>query len=195
MEWFISDPHYGHVNICRGTSSWSDKTGCRDFSSIEEMNDAIVNSINKYVKEEDTLYILGDVSFGGIDNIPKFIERIICDNIILITGNHDQHIKNGKSVQRLGETIPLRSLFKEIHSLLEVRIENLEIIMSHFPIEDWNHQAGKKIIHLHGHVHGKYNSNQKPYRIDVSIESALFYFGEIRPFSINDIIFISYGGF
>ena len=42
--------HYNHKNICKGTTEWGDaELSCRDFQTIEEMNDAIVNSINKYV--------------------------------------------------------------------------------------------------------------------------------------------------
>jgi hypothetical protein len=35
----FSDPHFGHKNIVRSVSSWDVKSGCRDFNSIEEMNE------------------------------------------------------------------------------------------------------------------------------------------------------------
>lgn len=31
-----SDTHYGHANICRGVSTWDDKTKCRDFDTVEK---------------------------------------------------------------------------------------------------------------------------------------------------------------
>ena len=37
----FSDPHFGHKNIVRSVSSWDDKSGCRDFNSIEEMNETM----------------------------------------------------------------------------------------------------------------------------------------------------------
>lgn len=99
---FMSDPHYGHKNICRGTSSWEEKqeTGqrTRDFNTVEEMNDAIVKGINDNVAENDILYCLGDWSFGGIQNIWEFRKRINCKNIHLILGNHDHHIENNRKI-------------------------------------------------------------------------------------------------
>jgi calcineurin-like phosphoesterase family protein len=95
MIWFTSDTHYNHKNICKGVTEWSDADiSCRDFQTIEEMNDAIVNSINKYVMENDILYHLGDWSFGGINSIWEFRKQIKCKNIHLILGNHDEHIFN-----------------------------------------------------------------------------------------------------
>ena len=48
--WFTADTHYGHKNIVRGVSSWGNKSGCRDFDTIADMNDAMVDSINACVK-------------------------------------------------------------------------------------------------------------------------------------------------
>ena len=39
--WFTSDTHYNHANIVRGASKWEDKSMCRDFDTVEEMNTAI----------------------------------------------------------------------------------------------------------------------------------------------------------
>ena len=53
-------------NICYGVSSWPEKeSNCRMFNTLEDMNTAIVKSINSVVGENDILYHLGDWSFGG----------------------------------------------------------------------------------------------------------------------------------
>ena len=93
---FTSDTHYNHKNICKGVSDWTSTDRCRDFSTVKEMNDAIVDAINSTVGEDDTLYHLGDWSFGGINSIWEFRKRIKCRNIHLILGNHDHHIENDK---------------------------------------------------------------------------------------------------
>ena len=93
----ISDTHTYHRNICRGTSEWSDKSRCRDFTTIGEMNYAILSGINQHVMQDDVLIHLGDWSFGGIDNIWEFRKQINCKNIYLCYGNHDQHIKANKT--------------------------------------------------------------------------------------------------
>ena len=60
-----SDFHLGHANIAGPkTSKW--KEGYRNFDSVVEMNDEIINTINKYVKHDDVLYFLGDFCFGDI---------------------------------------------------------------------------------------------------------------------------------
>jgi calcineurin-like phosphoesterase family protein len=104
---FTSDTHYNHKNICRGVSNWKDINGnvpinqTRNFQSLEEMNDNIVNAINSKVKENDILFHLGDWSFGGINNIYEFRKKIKCKNIHLILGNHDHHIENNKQLMNL----------------------------------------------------------------------------------------------
>ena len=90
--YLFTDPHYGHKNICRGTSEWNPCRTIRDFETIEKMNNAIVESINAIADQNDTLMCLGDWSFGGIENVYTFYCRLICKNIIFIPGNHDKHI-------------------------------------------------------------------------------------------------------
>jgi len=98
MVYFTSDTHYNHKNICRGVSDWSERDGkdvqkTRNFRTLSEMNDAIVNAINSVVKIDDTLYHLGDWSFGGIESIWNFRKRILCKDIHLIFGNHDEKVE------------------------------------------------------------------------------------------------------
>lgn len=64
--YFTSDCHWNHANICSATSSWENKEiNCRNFNSLDEMNDTIIKSINSIVGKNDILYHLGDWSFGG----------------------------------------------------------------------------------------------------------------------------------
>jgi calcineurin-like phosphoesterase family protein len=101
--WITSDTHYGHSGICKGTTHWRilndlgekiiPEDAVRDFSSVEEMNDTIVENINNNVEEDDVLFHLGDWSFGGIENAIELRYRIKCKNIHLILGNHDHNIE------------------------------------------------------------------------------------------------------
>jgi calcineurin-like phosphoesterase family protein len=91
--WFTSDTHYDHKNICSATTSWVGAENLtRKFSSLDQMNDELVNSINTKVGQDDILFHLGDWSFNGFENTRKFRERIVCKNVHLILGNHDHHI-------------------------------------------------------------------------------------------------------
>lgn len=156
--WFTSDTHYAHKNICRATTSWTDAERLtRDFKSLDEMNANICYEINQRVRQDDILFHLGDFSFGGIHNTIAFRNQIMCKNVHLVLGNHDQHIERNVT--------DLQDLFSSVqHYLdLDIRMYNdpvkqttlvmkQEFVLMHYPIQSW---AGmnKGVIHLHGHVH------------------------------------------
>ncbi len=95
--WFTSDTHAFHRNICIGVSQW--KAGAtRDFTDEMVMTDHLISQINKYVKEDDILYHLGDWSFGGPDKILQFRNAINCKTIHLILGNHDDNIAHNRPI-------------------------------------------------------------------------------------------------
>ena len=148
--WITSDTHYGHKNICRGVTSWRLPDGripikkTRDFDTIEEMNESIVDGINSVVGQDDVLIHLGDFSFGGFENIQKFRDRIICKEIHLILGNHDTHIENNKG--------GVQELFTSVNHYTRLLYKNKTFVLFHFPISSWD-SLNKGHIHLHGHVH------------------------------------------
>lgn len=98
--WVTSDTHYNHKNIVKGTTTWNDfekgssHQSTRDFNTLEEHNQKLVDNINSCVKRDDILYHLGDWSFGGINSIWDFRKQLNCRNIHLILGNHDEKIAN-----------------------------------------------------------------------------------------------------
>jgi calcineurin-like phosphoesterase family protein len=179
--WITSDTHYGHKNIVRGTTNWRTQTGevpvesTRDFQTIEQMNERLIDGINNFVGQDDTLIMLGDVSFGGFENIDIFLDRLICKNIHLIIGNHDHHIENNRG--------NIQSRFLSINHYLEVKINDASFVMCHYPLQSW-HGLNKGVIHLHGHVHlpenRKFGNGR---RMDVGVDG-----NGMSPYSINDII-------
>jgi calcineurin-like phosphoesterase family protein len=203
--WFVSDTHFMHKNICIGVSEWDDKEkSCRNFQILEEMNELIINNINKYVKEDDILYHLGDWSFGGIDNIWEFRKQIKCKNIYLVPGNHDHNIKNNKQVNcslydyfqwlypentmnlsSNSDLVHTQSLFLEIlPQCYKLIIDKKEVILSHFPLEEWENMD-RGSIHLHGHCHHTKDYtdlNMYAKRMDVGMD-----WGEFRPYNWDEI--------
>lgn len=199
--WFTSDTHYNHKNICRGISTWANKeTTTRDFLTLEKMNHAMINSINSFVMPDDILYHLGDWSFGGIESIWQFRQRINCKNIHLILGNHDEHIKKNKILPNCHNPfidvedtpkslyyreVPAKELFTTVQNYLELKIDKQVIVLSHFPIQEW-YEMDRNSIHLHGHCHHKLDSddlNLYYKRMDVGID-----WEEFRPYSLEEII-------
>jgi calcineurin-like phosphoesterase family protein len=139
------------------------------------MNERLVDGINHFVGQDDTLIMLGDVSFGGFDNIGIFLERLVCHNIHLILGNHDHHIdRNYDFVQKR---------FLSVQHYLEVNIEGKDFVLCHYPLQSWN-GLNKGVIHLHGHVHlpenRKFGNGR---RMDVGVDG-----NGMNPYNIDEII-------
>ena len=208
--WWSADIHHFHKNLCYGETAWPDKENdCRKFATTKEMSRHIIDQLNKYIGQDDLFFFLGDWSFGGIENVWNLRKQLIVKDIIFIPGNHDQHIiKNrilpnchydkitdikvdGPNPNTFGDDrdslfdVEAKNLFTEVHNYLEVTIDKRTVMMFHRPIEDYHDQRGR-VIHLHGHTHGKLPV--KPNRLDVGIDNAFKLFGEYRPFDWNDIL-------
>lgn len=180
--WIISDTHFGHKNICRGVTEWRLQDGSvpiaqtRDFNNIGEMNDAIVNGINSVVGQDDVLIHLGDWSFGGFENVKIFRDRIVCQEIHLILGNHDHHIENNRG--------DCQELFASVNHYTKLMYKFDTLVLMHYPIDSWD-GLNKGHIHLHGHVHlptGKIFGKGR--RMDVGIDGSLFF----APYSLDNVI-------
>lgn len=147
--YFTSDTHYMHQNICRGTTRWSNADGfTRNFDTLDQMNDRIVNGINAAVGQDDILFHLGDWSFGGFERIEEFRNRINCRNVHIVLGNHDHHIERDRE--------GIRRLFTSVNQYLELEVKGNDweqnYVLMHYPIISWN-KMNDGVIHLHGHVH------------------------------------------
>lgn len=175
MNWFTSDTHFGHKNIVRGPSSWENKDRCRDFDTLEEHNQALVDNINACVQKDDTLYHMGDWSFGGIQNIWEFRKQLNCENIHLILGNHDHHIERNsilpncfddaddnlldKPPFHYGDArddlfrVNAQQLFSSVQHYKEVKMEGTKVILCHYAMRVWN-LSHRGSIMLYGHSHG-----------------------------------------
>jgi calcineurin-like phosphoesterase family protein len=189
--WFTSDTHYNHKNIVRGTTSWdtsnftpgSSHQSVRDFNTLEEHNDELVDRINSLVKEDDTLWHLGDWSFGGHQSIKIFRERLRCKNIHLIFGNHDQHIEPIDS--------PYRKLFSSVQYVKEFSLKHnflrredtyikQKFFLSHYSHQVWN-QSHHGTIHLFGHSHGSIQGIGRS--MDVGVDTHNLY-----PYHLDEIL-------
>jgi len=179
--YITSDTHYGHKNIVRGVTNWRTQDGeipvdsVRDFETIDQMNERLIDGINNMVGQDDTLIMLGDVSFGGFDNIGLFLDRLVCKNIHLILGNHDTSIEKNRDF--------IQGRFLSVQHYLEANIEGRDFVLCHYPLQSW-HGLNKGVIHLHGHVHlppHRRFGNGK--RMDVGMDG-----NGMDPYSIDDII-------
>lgn len=199
--WITSDSHYGHRNICRGTSRWKSQKKTRDFDTIDEMNDQLVRQINHHVNKDDILIHLGD--FAWPDQVEEFRGRIKCKNVHLIIGNHDLEIQKSEE---------LRSIFSSVSQYGEIRIFPkgggyfTRVCLMHYPIKSWNGKYHGS-FHLHGHVHSNHKDKYSKERtLDVGVDGspglapyrltdalALIEKNEIKPVEAEDIFSILIG--
>jgi len=210
--YFTSDTHAFHKNICKGTSEWGE-TGefrLRDFSTPEEMTEEMAARFNSIVKEDDTLYHLGDWSFGGIQNIWNFRRMLNCRNIHLILGNHDHHIEADKKIPmdqqadwRTMKNIIIEDnlyldktmydLFNSVEHYKEIsfKIDSMKagkygatkICMFHYAMSVWN-QSHHQTIHLYGHSHGSLPDRGNR-SMDIGVDTNNLY-----PYHLDEIMMI-----
>lgn len=151
----------GHKELVRSTNTREDYN-VRPFETIQDHDNAVFNAINQHVLPDHDLYILGDLYFDEkYKNTYK--RRINCKNIHIIWGNNDKPEENYRRLDIPG--IP-------------------PIILFHYPIESWD-GCGKGSYHLHAYTHAKMPPRGR--RLETSVDSSLFLFDEIRPFSAHDV--------
>ena len=155
MEFFISDSHLGHTNIIKYCS--------RPFKTADEMNTILIANINVNVSINDTLWHLGDFSWG--DPIP-FLRRIRCRNINIMLGNHDRH--HAKAFQAAQKDGIIQTLVP-YGQYLDTSFHNKRVTLCHYPMRSWNAKA-HGAWHLYGHVH---NTIQDPdyNSVDVGVDA------------------------
>ncbi len=180
---FSSDIHFNHKNIVKGTTSWRNEDGSipmgsvRDFDTIEEMNDTLINNFNKRIGQDDLLFLLGDIAFGGYESIERFLDRLVCKNVSLIYGNHDQNIK--KSIYGLQDR------FMGCYDYREIALNDRDFVLCHYPLQSWN-KLNKGAIHLHGHVHlPKQLKLGKGKMLDVGVDG-----NDLNPYHIDEILYL-----
>jgi calcineurin-like phosphoesterase family protein len=158
MKFFTSDLHCGHKKIAKERGF--------DTSNIEwldGMNSTIIKSINNSVREDDELFILGDLSFMKPDETLEIIKSINCKNLYLIRGNHDGE-KTLKKIE--DQFIWIKDYYKLKIKDEDVNGGNQHLVLFHYPMLTWD-RAHYGSWQLHGHCHGSLDSKYQSTRIDI----------------------------
>jgi len=129
---FTADLHFGHANIIRFCN--------RPFSSIEEMNEGLIDNWNASVAPGQDIYCLGDFMFGNARDAGKYLDRLN-GRKHLVWGNHDS-----KKVQALPQ-------WASSQPYLEIAVNSRKIVLFHYSLRVWS-ASRYGAIHLYGHSHG-----------------------------------------
>src|SRR5574343_234805 len=167
--WFISDTHWGHSNIIRFCS--------RPFSSVEEMNEKLIENWNEVVRPEDTVWHLGDFAFFSKSKIENVLYRLN-GNKHLILGNHDQEFIKHR------EEILSNKLLSSIRNYAEVKIDKKLLVLFHYGQRVWN-KSHHGSIHLYGHSHGTLPPFGKSVDVGVDCKEIT---NEYRPIHLDEVI-------
>jgi calcineurin-like phosphoesterase family protein len=171
---FTSDPHFDHENIIKYCN--------RPFSSVEEMNEGIIEANNKIVKPNDELYILGDIVFGiNPRRLAEILSRLN-GNKIIILGNHDTTQYFTRDIYKYEFKHKIRSYHYRILELHGKQWGGYSPTLCHYPMLSWN-ASFHGSFQLHGHTHGNIPFDPAVKRLDVGVDSNSF-----KPWNWEEIV-------
>jgi len=141
---FLADLHFGHGNII-GFSG-------RPFEDASDMDRTLIGNWNSRVSNDDHVYIVGDLFYGGRDAAgqQKAIETVKKLNGILhlVAGNHDiPYLKNAD----------YHYLFADVDHLRYLSHEGQSIFLCHYPLAEWSGYF-RGSWHIYGHIHNQKNA-------------------------------------
>lgn len=173
--WLMSDPHFFHKNVIGMCN--------RPFKNVEEMNNALIENINRRVRKKDHLLIAGDFSFAGMEATKDIVSKINGYKIF-VKGNHD---RKANRLLELG--------FDDVIENDFIRIGNHRVLVSHFPYHpistyeknekeevkcDFSFENDRRYLHkrilddgktwlIHGHCHNAWKQKGRQINIGVDV--------------------------
>lgn len=161
MRYLTSDHHFNHEKII---------TYCdRNFSTVEEMNEHMIEMWNFIVKPGDVVYHLGDFIFGNKEECKRITSRLNGTKI-LIKGNHDG---NNKFYLDCGFKLVLPGTAL-------VKYRGIRFVLSHMPI------IGCKHFNIHGHIHNTPTELKNGYNHRINFNVGVDV-NEYKPFSFDEV--------
>jgi calcineurin-like phosphoesterase family protein len=153
--WLCSDWHFNHNKDFI--------YGNRGFTSIEEMNQTIIENHNKLVAKNDIVYVLGDCMLGPDNNAGINLIKLMNGIKYLAYGNHDTDTRL--------EIYKNNNLFKDIQIGYRLKYKKYSLLLSHYPTVTAN-GSDLRIINLYGHTHQKdVFFEHKPYMYNVGVDA------------------------
>jgi calcineurin-like phosphoesterase family protein len=144
--WLISDTHFFHANILKFADDEGNLIRGSLFSSVEEMNQCMLDNWNSVVKPGDKVYHLGDVFMGDKEEFLKYWPKLHGSKR-LIVGNHDD-------IKWMAQ----KELFAKIY--MWRMFTEFGLLLTHVPIHESGLRRGAPtdetapmLLNIHGHIH------------------------------------------
>lgn len=155
MNLYISDTHFGHINVI--------KFDHRPWDRVEAMDKDLIRMWNNRVSEDDDVYFLGDFCYRAAKPADWYLSQLKGHKHLII-GNHERDVLDNKAA---------RDMFESINDILEVKDtlneQTIRIVLCHYPIFEWNGKFHGS-WHIYGHIH---NNLSETYDIMSTQERAL----------------------
>jgi calcineurin-like phosphoesterase family protein len=187
---FTADHHFGHENIIKHCN--------RPWRSAAEMDAALVDAWNAVVTDDDTVYILGDLTCQFTPE-PDLTAVSLLNGFakILVPGNHD-HCWTGHKAHEKTKKAETYSKILSLYADAGVEVAHdvrrlsypLEADISHFPYSDDEEARFREYrpvdrgrVLLHGHVHTAWDVTKN--MVNVGVDTSRNY----APLSLDEVQF------
>lgn len=155
---FTADTHWGHCKIIEYCN--------RPYKNGDEQDEKMLENFNSVLRPGDRLYHLGDVAHSTC-NIKSILDRLACNEVHLIFGNHDKH------------KLLIHPKIKSYQDLKSISIDKQRIVLCHYAMRSWVSKM-RGTYHLYGHSHGKLPGFGRS--MDVGVDTNNYY-----PYSWDEI--------
>ena len=162
MIYAVSDLHFWHKSAATNPDFG------RNFSSVEEMNETLIDNWNSVVNKEDTVYVVGDFSFGSMTQTTEVFNKLK-GNRILVQGNHDSRPT-------------LKQPWRAIDKQLRVKWKDKIFWLTHYPTKSWD-LSYHGSYHLFGNVHSRGEYWAEGLSCDVGVD-----FWDFKPVSADTLV-------
>lgn len=165
-DYFTADWHLGHENIIKYCK--------RPFADADEMDAAIIGNVNEVAGPKDRVICLGDIATKR-GNLAAYKARFICQNILIVPGNHDRE----KELVRHFTVLPQCYMYEN---------QGFRMVLCHYAMRVWphsHHGAGM----LYGHSHDGLTLIPGAPTFDIGVDAVAHHFtpGTYRPLSLIEI--------
>lgn len=143
---FTADTHFGDhrtINIQK-----------RPFTSVAEMDAALIERWNAVVGPEDVVWHLGDVARRPAD-VPALLDRLHGTKHLL-RGNNDP------------DATLTAAGWASTGDYAEIVVDGRALVLCHYPFRSWNGQH-KGALNLHGHSHGRLKPMPRQFDVGVDV--------------------------
>lgn len=176
--WFTSDQHYGHKNIIKHSG--------RPFSSVEEMDAALIANHNEVVHHDDTVYHLGDFAWHD-KKVEHYLSQLRGQHY-LVPGNHDE-CHSCHRQYRKGCTAYTFAGFQILDEQAVISLGGAlgMVLMCHMPA--WDGQDQRYPEHrprvipdrflLHGHVHERWQTRKVSWGWQINVGVDVWKYGPV----------------